>query len=368
MFQLASVSKPVGATVVAALISEGKINWDSKIIDLDPSFQMYDEWVTREITIRDLYAHRSGLPDHAGDLLEDLGGDRAQVLSSLRFQKPDSSFRAHYAYTNFGLTEAAVAVAKAYGLSWEDASDQKLYKPLGMTSTSSRYADFAARANKAFGHVLVNGKWAQKYKRQPDAQSPAGGVSSSVNDMAKWLRLQLANGEFEGKQIVKANVLLETYHPEMLTQFNPFNKLPGFYGLGMNVSYDDRGRLRLGHSGGFAMGAATNITLIPSEELGVVVLTNAAPVGVPEGLATAFVDLALTGKQSRDWLAFFKQVFQNPAVVGLLKGFDYSKPPAMPTAAAANAAYLGKYANNFFGPMEIKDNNGGLLSCSGRER
>jgi len=109
VFQLASVSKPIGATVVTALVSERKISWDSKISDLVPTFAMYDPWVTREITIRDLYAHRSGLPEHAGDLLEDLGYDRAQVLYRLRFQKPDSSFRSHYAYTNFGMTAAAVA-------------------------------------------------------------------------------------------------------------------------------------------------------------------------------------------------------------------------------------------------------------------
>jgi CubicO group peptidase (beta-lactamase class C family) len=93
------------------------MTWDSRISDLDPDFEMYDAWVTREITIRDLYAHRSGLPDHAGDLLEDLGFNRAEILHRLRYQKPDSSFRSHYAYTNFGLTEAAVAATKPYNLS-----------------------------------------------------------------------------------------------------------------------------------------------------------------------------------------------------------------------------------------------------------
>src|SRR5215475_10477960 len=209
VFQLASVSKPIGATVVAALVSEGKIAWDSKISDLDPTFAMYDPWVTREITIRDLYAHRSGLPAHAGDLLEDLGYDRAQVLYRLRFQKPDSSCRSHYAYTNFGMTAAAVAAAKAYDLDWANASEQKLYKPLGMHSTSSRYSDFIARTNKAVGHVLVNGKWVHKLQRNPDAQSPAGGVSSSVSDVAQWLRLYIAHGQFNGRQMVDEKALAE---------------------------------------------------------------------------------------------------------------------------------------------------------------
>src|SRR5213593_1141355 len=183
VFQLASVSKPIGSTVVAELVGEGKITWDSKLSALDPTFEMFDPWVTRQITVRDMYAHRSGLPDHAGDLLEDIGFTRAEILFRLRYQHPDSSFRSHYAYTNFGMTEGGVAAAKAYGLQWEDAAAQKLYKPLGMTSTGSRYADFVARPNKALGHVLVNGKWLQKFKRDPDAQSPTGGVSSSVNDL-----------------------------------------------------------------------------------------------------------------------------------------------------------------------------------------
>ena len=107
VFQLASVSKPIGSTVVAELVGEGKISWDSKLSALDPTFEMFDPWVTREITVRDMYAHRSGLPDHAGDLLEDLGFTRAEILFRLRYQHPDSSFRSHYAYTNFGMTEGA---------------------------------------------------------------------------------------------------------------------------------------------------------------------------------------------------------------------------------------------------------------------
>jgi CubicO group peptidase (beta-lactamase class C family) len=251
VFQIASVSKSIGSTVVAALVGEGKITWDSKLSVLDPTFEMFDPWVTRQITIRDMYAHRSGLPAHAGDLLEDLGFTRAETLHRLRYQHPESSFRSQYAYTNFGLTEGGIAAAKAYGLQWEEASKQKLYDQLGMNSTSSRYADFVARRNKALGHVLVEGKWVQRFKRDPDAQSPAGGVSSSVNDVAKWIRLQLANGKFDGKQIVDEKALVETHHPQMLTGFNPFTGLPSFYGLGWNVSYDEQGRLRLNHSGAF---------------------------------------------------------------------------------------------------------------------
>ena len=133
VFQLASVSKPIGAAVVAAFVGDGKITWDSRVNELDPTFVMFDPWVTHEVTIRDMYAHRSGLPEHAGDLLEDLGFTRAEILRRLRYQHPESSFRSHYAYTNFGITAAAVAAVKAYGMEWEGASEEKLYKPLGMT-------------------------------------------------------------------------------------------------------------------------------------------------------------------------------------------------------------------------------------------
>jgi CubicO group peptidase (beta-lactamase class C family) len=368
VFQLASLSKPIGSTVVAELVGEGKITWDSTLNVLDPTFEMFDPWVTREITIRDMYAQRSGLPEHAGDLLEDLGFTRAEILFRLRFQHPSSSFRSHFAYTNFGMTEAGIAAAKAYGLEWEEASKEKLYNPLGMTSTSSRYADFTARQNKALGHVLVNGKWEQKFKRDPDAQSPAGGVSSSVNDMTKWMRLQLASGKFDGKQIVSEKPLAETHHPQMLTGFNPFTNIPTFYGLGWTVSYDQQGRLRLNHSGAFDLGAATYVNLVPTEQLGIVVLTNGYPIGIAEALGTIFLDIALYGKPTQDWFSLYKQLFSNPATTGTVLGFDYSKPPASPAPALKNDAYVGRYTNDFFGDIAIVEKDGGLAIVEGQKK
>src|SRR6266853_318705 len=365
VFQLAALYKPIGSTVVAELVGEGKITWDSKLSVLDPTFAMFDPWVTREITIRDMYAHRSGLPEHAGDLLEDLGFTRAEILHRLRYQQPSSSFRSHYAYTNFGMTEGAIAAAKAYNVEWENASEQKVYRPLGMSSTSSRYTDFMARRNKALGHVLVAGKWVQKFKRDPDAQSPTGGVSSSVNDLTKWLQLQLANGKFEGKQIVDEKALAETHHPQMLTGFNPFTQLPTFYGLGWNVGYDQEGRLRLNHSGAFGLGTATYANLVPGEQLGIVVLTNAYPLGIAEALGTTFLDIALYGKPTQDWFPLFKQVYSNPAAIGTVLGFDYSKPPASATPALKNSAYAGKYANDYFGDISIVEKDGGLAIVEG---
>ena len=182
VFQLASVSKPVTSTVIAALVGEKIVDWDDCIVNHDPGFAMYTPWVTSQVTIRDFLCHRSGLLDHAGDLLEDLGYDRAGVLYRLRFLKPASSFRSHYAYTNFGFSEAAVAAAKAAGKPWDEVAAEKLYRPLGMASTSSRYEDYAAAKNRAHIHARIDGKWTAKYTRNADAQAPAGGVSSSVRD------------------------------------------------------------------------------------------------------------------------------------------------------------------------------------------
>jgi CubicO group peptidase (beta-lactamase class C family) len=363
VFQIASISKPIGSTVIAALVGEGKITWDSKIADLDATFEMYEPWVTREITLRDLLSHRSGLPAFAGDLLEDLGFTREEVLHRLRYQRPVTSFRSGYAYTNFGITAAAVAAAKAYGLVWEDAVEQKLYVPLGMTSTSSRYADFAARGNRAVGHVRVDGKWEPKFKREPDAQSPAGGVSSSVNDLAKWIRLQLANGKFDGKQIVAEAALAETHFPQSVASRNTLSGIPQFYGLGWNVNYSDDGRLRLSHSGGFELGAGTNVNMSPSDQVGVVVFTNGSPTGVAEGLAAEFLDVALYGRATQEWLKLYKGRFAEMAAAQ--QGADYSRPPASPSPAAGNEAYLGTYRNDFFGEIAIVEKDSGLAIVQG---
>ena len=139
-------------TVVAHQVTQNAISWDTPVVDKLPWFALSDPAVTKMVTVGDLYSHRSGLPDHAGDQLEDLGYDRRYVLERLR-QLPLDPFRISYAYTNFGLTAAAEAVAVAAGKPWEDLSDEVLYRPLGMTSTSSRFADYEARADKALGHI-----------------------------------------------------------------------------------------------------------------------------------------------------------------------------------------------------------------------
>jgi hypothetical protein len=178
----------------------------------------------------------------------------------------------------------------------------------------------------------------------------------------------LGNGKFDGRQIVDERALAETHHPQMLTGFNPFTGLPTFYGLGWNIGYDQQGRLRLNHSGGFDMGAATYVNLVPGEQLGIVVLTNGYPIGLAEGLGTIFVDLALYGRSTQDWFTLYKQMYSNPATTGTVLGFDYSKPPAAPGLALKNGAYVGKYANDFFGEISITEKDRGLTIVEGPQQ
>ncbi|HEY6084927.1 MAG TPA: serine hydrolase, partial [Nitrospira sp.] len=369
VFQLASVSKPLGSTVIAGLVSDRVMNWDDRIIDHDPGFRMHDPSVTDSLTIRDMYSHRSGLPDHAGDLLEDMGYDRAEVLRRLRFIPTKNDFRSHYAYTNFGMTEGAVAAAKAAGKPWEELSQERLYKRLGMASTSSRLSDFLAQANRARGHVLIDAKWVAKYQREPDAQSPAGGASSSVNDMARWMRLHLNNGTFEGAPVVSAEALAETYRPHMVgdPKTKSATELYSFYGLGWGVRTDEFGRVILSHSGAFALGAATAVELLPSEQLGIVVLTNAQPLGVAEAIALSFVDLATSGKVQRDWVAFLQPYFEEMAKEGR-SPIDYSKSPSSRSPALPNTTYVGTYENDLYGKLEIVVQDGKLTMRQGPKK
>ncbi|WP_423193955.1 serine hydrolase [Cupriavidus sp. H18C2] len=362
VFQLASVSKPIGATVVARQVGRGSIQWDTPVVRQLPWFQLSDPDSTAAVTVGDLYAHRSGLPDHAGDRLEDMGYDRREVLTRLRYL-PVHPLRAVYEYTNFGMTAAAEAVATAAGIDWATLSAQAIYQPLGMTRTSSRYADFAARDNRALGHVKVNGAWVQGMGTMPDAQSPAGGVSSSVNDMAKWLIMLLARGEYGGQRIVDAAALAPALTQQMQSSPPVDGRPAGYYGYGFNVGTTELGLTAYNHSGAFAVGAATSFTAVPSLNLAIVTLTNGYPIGIPETLNAQFLDLVQYGAFRRDWNAIFTEAFA-PLLIpeGRLVG---QSPPANPLPARALSTYTGTYRNDYHGPLTVAEQGGALVMTLG---
>jgi CubicO group peptidase (beta-lactamase class C family) len=362
VFQLASVSKSVGATVVARQVGKGTVAWDTPMRTLLPWFALSTPKATELVTIGDLYAHRSGLPDHAGDMLESVGYGRDEILHRLRYV-PLDGFRTQWHYTNFGLTAAAEGVTVKSGQDWAALSEETIYQPLGMTRTSSRFADFVARPNHAVGHVPVDGKFVPGPPRDPDAQSPAGGVSSSVNDLAKWMSMMLGMGNVGGTQLIPAAALRPVIAEQMLVRAAEDGRSARYYGFGFNVGTSDAGRMLDDHSGAFIMGAATCFMMIPSTDLGIVVLTNAWPVGVPETLCLSFFDLVQFGKVQRDWHAILSGAFAElTKPQGSLAG-----DPRLPNPAPAQplAAYTGTYNSEYYGPLVVSAEDGQLVLTLG---
>ena len=359
-FQIASLSKSVGATVITREVGEGTIAWDDPIVDELPGFELADPYVTERVSYADLYSHRSGLPPHIGDTLEDLGYDRAEVLERLRYA-PLEPFRAQNLYTNFGITAAGQAAANAAGVTWEELSAQNLYEPLGMANTTSSYQEFLARDNRADLHVQQEGEWQNLNTRDPDAQSPAGGVSSSVNDLARWMDLILADGMYEGEQFIDAAALSEMLTPHSPSGAPPrtLASRPGTDLLGFNSGVTSTARVQFSHSGAFAMGAGTNFQMVPAEKLGIVVLTNGSPIGVAEAIGSQFMDLALVGSLTQDWLTAYQSV-----LTPLLKNdasLEDVPAPTDPAPPLADDAYAGTYANDYYGPVEVAAGSGGLV-------
>jgi CubicO group peptidase (beta-lactamase class C family) len=363
VFQLASVSKSLGGTLVAQQVGLGRVQWATRLRSVLPWFALSSAPASDEVTIADMYSHRSGLPEHAGDRLEDMGYDRQQVLERLRYQ-PLDSFRDTYNYTNFGMTAGAEAVCAAVGSDWATLSETALYQPLGMTRTSSRFADFMARPNRAVPHVEQDGQWVQSpLVRDPDAQSPAGGASSSVNDMANWLAMLLGKGVYAGRRVIDAEALAAAVSPQMLSSPAPPGRPTGYYGFGFNVGSTMHGGYSYSHSGGFASGAGTFFKVVPSTGIGFIALTNGYALGIPETLGAQFFDLVEVGSIKEDWYKAF-----NPYFLEVLKpegSLVGVPPPVNPAPPRPLSEYTGTYANAYHGPALVSLENGTLVLTIG---
>lgn len=359
VFQLASLSKPLGATVVAKQVGQGRVQWDTRLRSQLPWFALSDPKAGEIVTVGDTYCHRSGLPEHAGDRLEDMGYDRRQVLERLR-HFPLDGFREKYDYTNFAMTAGAEAVSAAAGSEWAALCEASLYQPLGMTRTTSRYQEFLAQANRAVGHVKFSGAWeVSKMPRDADAQSPAGGASSSVNDLSSWLTMMLGGGMYQGKRIVEAGPLEACVAPQIRSRAGQNGRPDEYYGYGFGIGTSPSGRTVWSHSGAFVLGAGTAFRAMPSASLAIVGLTNGYPLGVPESLALSFFDIVETGSVQRDWYTLLLPAFEEIlAPEGSLVGVPPPSNPAPPTRALS--AYEGSYANACYGPAKIDVAAGGL--------
>lgn len=365
VFQIASMSKPLSATVVARLVGRGVVDWGTRIAELDPGFALHDPYVTAEVTVRDLFAHRSGLPGSAGNDLENIGFDRATVMRRLRLVPPSSSFRAGYSYSNAGITAGALAAVRPTGKDWESVAEDELFTPLGMSSTTYRDAVLRTRRNVAALHIRTNGAWTAGAAYDPSTQAPAGAASSNARDLAVWMRLILARGEQGGTRLIARAALEATHAPLMYRGANPVTGATSFYGLGWNVEFGRYGTA-WGHAGAFSMGGRTVVSLLPDRRLGIVVLANAFPTGVPEAIADSFLDLVFAGRVERDYLAPWNALYESlfgPAIAAA-KAL-YAAPPQPATPALPARAYVGRYANAYAGEAVVSEAGGALTLALG---
>ncbi len=211
IFPTGSTGKAFTVADLAILVDQGRIGWDDKVIDLLPGFRMHDAWVTREMTIRDLLVHRSGLGLGAGDLLfvPRSNLSRAEAVKRLRYIKPETSFRYAFAYDNVLYMVAGQLIEAVTGQTWETFTAEQLLKPAGMLHSTSADDVRFRTPNRAFPHARINGALRglgdqQVLDERDDLArnaAPAGGLAISANDMARWLLVQLARGKFpEGDQ------------------------------------------------------------------------------------------------------------------------------------------------------------------------
>jgi len=361
VFQIASVSKPLGATAVAAAISTGALTWDTTVAPLVSGFSLSDPAVLSRVTIGDLYAHRSGLPGDYGNDLFLLGFDRDEILAR-GYLVPLSPLRASFSYSNFGLTVAGLAAAAATGRSWEKFSEDFIFSPLGMAKSTYSYAAFKKMENIAALHQRAEGRWTLGPKLDVDALSPAGGANSNVLDLSRWMRMILSDGEFEGRRIVSEEALASMLAPQIRITADTEGGSSS-YGFGMGVDVDRHGYTSWVHSGDFSHGASTQIYLDPKLDLGIVTLTNGAPMGVPEAINATFVDLVRFGKPTREWLSVFGK--ELAADRDITRSIDGNKKPDQPKAASELKSYSGEFFSDYAGEASVVFEGKGLVLALG---
>ncbi|MDH5823324.1 serine hydrolase [Luteimonas sp. RD2P54] len=382
LFPTGSTGKAVTAAALAILVDEGRLGWDDKVIDHLPDFRMHDPWVTREMTVRDLLVHRSGLGLGAGDLLfvPRTSRSRADVVRALRHIAPATSFRSGYAYDNILYVVAGELVAAVSGSTWEDFIRERVFAPAGMTTSVSHEDDRFANPNRAQPHARIDGRvrglGAQRVLPEREGlgqvAAPAGGLSSSANDLARWLQVQLGQGALPGGggRLYSEASARAMWTPQVLMPVRryppPIDGItPQFstYALGWNVQ-DYRGT-RLVQHGGAVFGVLTMVVLVPDHEVGFALQMNAEDVHVLRGLMYELLDHYLDGAAEdwpqKDWVAAFAEWNRARLEAGVAAldaaGEDGGArgSPSLPPSG-----YAGAYADPWYGPIAIGERGGRL--------
>jgi Beta-lactamase class C and other penicillin binding proteins len=279
IFQIGSCSKAFTATTIASLVDTGLMTWNDtaqQYFPDDNEFTLQDPVATQEANMIDLLSHRSGMHDAAGnEHVLDFKYDFSETLYRMRYIAAESEFRTKYAYNNIMFSLACQSSARAASTTWPQLIKEKIYQPLNMDSSEVTYQEFVDNPNHSGTHVIYNGVAYYVDPLNLDAMGPAGSLSCSVDDMGNWLQFQLNNGVFNGQQVVSSQSLAETRTPQILVESN--SNMEIWYALGWTVVYT-QGRTFIAHAGSTRLSSAYTL-LLPSEELGVVVMANEATVG-----------------------------------------------------------------------------------------
>ena len=378
IFPTGSTGKAVTAAALAILVDDGRLGWDDRVIDHLPDFRMHDAWVTREMTVRDLLLHRSGLGLGAGDLLfiPRSSRSRADIVRALRHIEPATSFRSGYAYDNILYIVAGELVAAVSGQAWEQFVDERIFAPLGMRTATSHEDRRFATDNRVQPHARLDprlrGLGAQQVlpEREGLGQvgAPAGGLSWSANDFARWLQVQLALGavpDGEGKRLWSEGSAREMWNPQVPVPIRAYpgpiaDITPQFsgYALGWNVQ-DYRGAKVVQH-GGAVFGVLAFTVQVPGHDLAISLQVNSEDVDVLRGLGYELLDHYL-GFEPRDWVAAFTE-WNRARLAGGLAALDAAgaqvRKASKPSLPASG--YAGTYADAWYGPIAITDRGGTL--------
>ncbi|NMB83361.1 MAG: beta-lactamase family protein, partial [Ignavibacteria bacterium] len=266
-FMIASCSKAFTTASLSRLVDQGKLKWDDPVIKYLPYFHMYDPWVTKEMTIRDLVTHRSGLATFSGDILW-LGStyDKNEVIKRAQYLKPTSSFRSRYGYQNIMFSVAGEVIEAVSDTNWHNYVKHNFFEPLGMTRSNTSIKELKEKGNNAWPHRMDNGNVvAHTDYYSIETVAPAGAINSNVKDMAQWIRLQLNKGKIGDKRIFSERQSNEMWSNNMFLGNNN-------YGLGWFIAYNN-GKRVLNHGGGMP-GMISDVTIIPEEKFGMVILSN----------------------------------------------------------------------------------------------
>lgn len=368
LFAIGSTTKAFTAAALAMLVDEKKVAWDDPATKFLPKLQLNDPAATRELTVRDLLTHRSGLA--RGDRIWYASGfERDEVLRRVRFLKPNWTFRSTYGYQNIMFLAAGQVVESASGKSWDDFVREHIFTPLGMRTTNTTVTAIKPGDNAATPHATLDGTVRPIAWRNIDNVGPAGSINSNVLETAEWLRLQLGEGRHRGKKLLSDSVVKEMHAPQILVRRSPEAErlVPmthlAAYGLGWSIR-DYRGRKMVGHGGGID-GFRAEIGLIPEEELGVVILSNRGGTNFPVAMMYRVID-AYLGVPDRDWSAL--ALAAEKEVEGKAEAERKKVEAARVSGTSPSLPldqYAGVFADSMYGEVHVRVRDGKLAASIG---